>query len=383
MNTAAGNALEQLKTAMPELADEARTRAEEFEQLRKIPSDFVSKLQAAGVYRILVSENQGGLGGDLIDWFDMATSLAEADASTGWTCAHGAVTNALVANIADQKFVDSFFSDPNASAAWSNLPRVEVSEEDGGLRISGTWAFATGCTAATYVGGMLRSPKKSTDEKDRLVVALAPIEQATIDETWNPVGLAGTGSHDVVFDDVFVPWQRIFDWPDCTPTYGYSTAVFIPGIWFISICAGATHLGLARRAIDEARRDLGLKKDRFTKKPLLTKTAILVPLEEAEGLYFTCRAGMENALKAIWESGLRDQPLDSALSLRIRLAAMAAVHQCAAIVRSVYDDSGASVLSREGVLQRLYRDASCLTHHISVNRESFEITGRERLGFGP
>ena len=383
MNHPTGNALDQLQTAMPILADEARARAEEFEQLRKIPQDFVSKLQTAGVYRILVSEKQGGLGGDLIDWFDMATSLAEADASTGWTCAHGAVTNALVANIADQKFVDSFFSDPNANAAWSNLPRVEATEVDGGLCISGKWAFATGCTAATYVGGMLRFPKKSADEKDRLVVAFAPIEQATIDETWNPVGLAGTGSHDVVFDHVFVPWQRIFDWPDSTPTYGFPTAVFIPGTWFISICAGATHLGLARRAIDEARGDLGLKKDRFTNKPLLTKTAILVPLEEAEGLYFACRAGMENALKEVWESGLRGKPLDSALSLRIRLAAVTAVHQCAAIVRSVYDVSGASVLSRKGVLQRLYRDASCLTHHISVNRESFEITGRERLGFGP
>ena len=59
MNKPAGNALDQLKTAIPELADEARARAEEFEQLRKIPSDFVSKLQAAGVYRILVSESQG------------------------------------------------------------------------------------------------------------------------------------------------------------------------------------------------------------------------------------------------------------------------------------------------------------------------------------
>ena len=380
MNKPAGNALDQLKTAIPELADEARARAEEFEQLRKIPSDFVSKLQAAGVYRILVSESQGGLGGDLVDWLEMATSLAEADASTGWTCAHGAVTNALVANIADQKFVDSFFSDPNASAAWSNLPRVEATEVDGGLRISGRWTFATGCTAATYVGGMLPFPKKSADAEDRLVVALAPIEQATIDETWNPVGLAGTGSHDVVFDDVFVPWQRIFDWPDCAPTYGYPTAVFIPGIWFISICAGATHLGLARHAIDAARRDLSVKKDRFSNKPLLTNPAILAPLEEAEGLYFACRAGMENALKEVWESGLHGKPLNQALSLRIRLAAVTAVHQCTAIVRSVYDVSGASVISKKGVLQRLYRDASCLTHHISVNRKSFETTGIERLG---
>jgi alkylation response protein AidB-like acyl-CoA dehydrogenase len=377
------NALDQLRIAVPKLADEARVRAEEFEQSRKISLDFVSKLKAAGVYRILVSEEQGGLGGSLIDWFDMVTSLAEADASTGWTCAHGAVTNALVANIADQKFVDSLFSDPNASTAWSNLPRVETKEVSGGLRITGRWAFGTGCTAATYVGGMLPLPKKSDDGEDRVVVALAPIEQVTIDETWNPIGLAGTGSHDVVFNDVFVPWLHIFDWPDSKLTYSYPTAIFANSRWFISICAGATHLGLARRAIDEARKELGAKKDRITQEPLIANPAILVPLEEAEGLYFACRAGMEKALKEVWESALQGKPSNQTLDLRITLAAVTAVHQCTAIVRSVYDISGASVISRRGVLQRLYRDASCLTHHTAVNRKTVEAIGKIRNGLMP
>ena len=354
--------------------------AEEFERKRDISPDFVSKLKAAGVYRVLVSEKQGGLGGDLLDWFEMVTCLAEADASTGWTCAHGAVTNALVANIADQEFVASIFSDPNVSTAWSNLPLVKAREVEGGLRITGRWAFESGCTGATHVGGLLPLPTKAEDGGDRLVVALAPIEEATIDYTWDPVGLAGSGSHDVVFNEVFVPWQQIFDWPYSKPTYGYPTAVFSPGTWFISICAGATHIGLARRAIDEARRDLGAKKDRHTQQPLLAKPSIIIPLEEAEGLYYACRAGMEKALQEVWECGLQGRPLDKTLSLKIRLAAVTAVQQGSAIVRSVYDISGASVISRSGVLQRLYRDASCLTHHISVNRDSFEITGKVRHG---
>ncbi|MBN4046476.1 hypothetical protein JYU02_00590 [bacterium AH-315-P15] len=307
--------------------------------------------------------------------------MAEADASTGWACAHGAITNVLLANIADQNFVAFFFADPNASAAWSNLPRVKAKEVEGGLRITGRWGFETGCTAATYVGGMLPLPEKMGGEASRLVVALAPVGEAAIDETWDPIGRAGTGSHDVVFNDVFVPWERIFDWPDSKPSFGYPTAIFVAGTWFISICAAATHLGLARRAIDEAHKELGGKLDRFSGEPVLAKPAILGPLEEAEGLLFACRAGMETALREVWECGLGGKPLDKELGLKIRLAAVTAVHQCAGIVRSVYDVAGASAIRRTGVLQRLYRDASCLIHHISVNRDSFQATGEARCGF--
>lgn len=383
MNIATSNPLAELKNVLPTLADEASSRAEEFEQARQIAPDFADKLKDAGIYRILVAEAQGGLGGSLLDWFDMSTTLAEADASTGWTSAHGAICSALIANTADEKFVETFFSDPSGLAAWSNLPRVEAEEVEGGLKITGKWGFETGCTAATYVGGMLPLPNRPEGEPPHLVVALAPIEEAEIDKTWDPVGLAGTGSHDVVFDDVFVPWERIFDWPDSKPNYGYPTAVFIPGGWFISICAATTHLGLARRAIDEARNELDGKTDRFTRGPVLAKPAVQIPLEQAEGLLFACRAGMELALKEVWECGLRGEPLDQRLRINVHLAASTAVHQCAGIVRSVYDIAGASAIRRNGVLQRLYRDASCLTHHISVSDDSFEWIGRVRCGIDP
>jgi alkylation response protein AidB-like acyl-CoA dehydrogenase len=157
----------------------------------------------------------------------------------------------------------------------------------------------------------------------------------------------------------------------------------VPGGWIISICAAATHLGLARRAIDETRNELDGKIDRFTRGPVLAKPIIQIPLEEAEGLLFACRAGMALALKDAWESGLRGEPLSQELRINVHLAASTAVHQCEAIVRSVYDIAGASAIRRNGILQRLYRDASCLTHHISVSDGSFERIGRVRCGFDP
>ena len=265
-----------------------------------------------------------------------------------------------------------------SSVAWSNLPRVKVASEAGGVRIDGRWSFATGSANASYVGGMFDMPSADGASEVRKFVALAPIAEARIDLTWDPVGLAGTGSHDVVFENVLVPWDRIFEWPYSRPNVDLPTAVFVPGTWFISMCAAATHLGLARRTLDEVRNEVRGTKDRWTGLPLLEEQAVQRSLEEGEGLLYVCRAGVERSLSAIWACGQEGRPLNEALRIDARLACTTAVHQCAAIVRSAYGLAGAGATRRSGPLQRLLRDASCLIHHVSVAPKTFEETGAAR-----
>lgn len=368
-----------LRSALPDLAAEARARSREFEESRKLASNFVDKLKRAGAFKILVPADAGGLGGTLLEWLEIAIALAEADASTGWVSAHANICAGLIYASAEPRFRDEFFSNPAACAAWSNLPRVQVAEQPDGIRITGSWGFETGCTAATFVGGMVNlSP--SAEGSPRFVAALAPVSEATIEETWDPVGLAGTGSHDVHFRDVFVPWHRTFAWPAGRPRSPYPTAVFVPGAWFISMGAAATHLGLARRALEEARNELRGKTDRYTQRPLLEHPATQRGLEAAEGLWFACRAGMRETLGAMWETAMRGEPATAEVRIAARVAAVTATQRGAEIVRAAYDASGASAVRRAGVMQRLMREASCLTHHVSVNQASYEQTGRVRCG---
>lgn len=372
--------LRDLRSALPELAAEARARSNEFETRRSLTPDFADRLRRAGVFRILVPDDADGLGGSLPEWLEIVMTLAQADASTGWVSAHAGVCAGLIYASAEPRFRDEFFADPGACAAWSNLPRVKVKEQDDGIRITGSWGFESGCTAATYVGGMVLLSPPAEGAPPRMVAALAPVRDARIEETWDPVGLAGTGSHDVHFDDVFVPWYRTFPWPSGIPVSAYPAAIFVPGAWFIAICAAATHLGLARRALDEARNELRGKMDRYTQKPLLEHPATQRSLEAAEGLWLACRAGMREALSAMWESALRGERATADARVNVRVAAVTAVHRGAEIVRAAYDASGASAVRRAGVLQRLLREASCLTHHISANQLSYELTGRVRCG---
>ena len=377
---ATASSMHDLLAALPDLAAEARARSLEFEECRRLAPDFTDKLKRAGVFKLLIPADARGIAGSLSQWLEIIMTLAEADASTGWVSAHGSICAGLIYASAEPRFRDQFFADPGAYAAWSNLPRVKIKEQDDGIRIAGSWGFESGCTIATFVGGMVMLSPLAEGGPPRMVAALAPMSEAKIEETWDPVGLAGTGSHDVRFDDVFVPWHRTFPWPSGIPVSTYPAAVFVPGTWFIAIGAAATHLGLARRALDEARNELRGKTDRYTQKPLLEHPAIQRSLEAAEGLWFACRAGMREALAAMWESGLRGEPATADMRINARVAAVTAVHKGAEIVRMAYDASGASAVRRAGALQRLMREASCLTHHISANQVSYELTGRVRCG---
>ena len=148
---------------------------------------------------------------------------------------------------------------------------------------------------------MVALPPLAEGAPPRVVAALAPVGEATIEETWDPVGLAGTGSHDVHFDDVFVPWHRTFPWPAGIPVSAFPAAVFVPGTWFISHRRRRHPSRAGAPRLDEARNELRGKTDRYTQKPLLENPATQRSLEAAEGLWFACRAGMREALAAMWE----------------------------------------------------------------------------------
>jgi alkylation response protein AidB-like acyl-CoA dehydrogenase len=376
------HSLEELHLRLPELTAEARARGTEFEAARRIAPDFALRLKQAGVARLLVPKVAGGLGCSLPDWLEVMMKLAEADASTAWVSSHAGICSGLICASADARLRDELFADPMSCVSWSNLPRVKVQELSDGLQISGNWGFESGCTMASHVGGMVLLPPLQTGGPLRQVVALVPVEQATIVETWDPVGLGGTGSHDVRLDDVYVPRHRTFTWPAAAPASdaSYPACIFVPGIWFISNCAAATHLGLARRALDEARLEMRGKVERYSQQPLLQHPSTQRSLEAAEGLWWACRAGLREALRSAWDSALRGEPLSAEQRVNARVATVTAVHRSAEVVRMAYDAAGASAVRRSGVLQRLLREASCLTHHISVNLASYEQTGPVRSG---
>ena len=321
-----------------------------------------------------------GSADSLPQWLEIIMTLAEADASTGWVSAHGNICAGLIYASAEPRFRDEFFADPGAYAAWSNLPRVKVKEQDDGIRITGSWGFESGCTAATFVGGMVTLSPLAEGGPPRMVAALAPVSEAKIEETWDPVGLAGTGSHDVHFDDVFVPWHRTFPGLPAFPSrrirprfscrgHGSSRSAPPPLTWALRVERSM------RPATSCAARPTATRRGRCSStRP--HSAAWRQPKVSGSPVARACAKRWRRCGKA----ALRGEPATADMRINARVAAVTAVQRGAEIVRAAYDASGASAVRRAGALQRLMREASCLTHHISANQFSYELTGRVRCG---
>ena len=374
--------LKTLQAALPEICREVRRRGPEFETARKLPHDLTDRLKAVGAFRILYPQEFGGLGGSLVDWFDMGLALAEADASTCWAVMHGAGANAIVQSLADRGFAKDVLSDTNVCCAWSNSPTsMQVEKTPDGLRINARWAYVTGCTSATYVGGLI--PLSDDSGTIRPVAALVPVSWARIDDTWDAMGLSGTGSHDVILEGVTVPLRNIFRWPDGEAIGIFPWAICSPGIWFISTSATAVNLGLARRMLDQVRHELVGKKDRLSQQPMLSHPAIMRVLEKAEGSLHLAIAGMRSILSELWERGKTGKPLSASDRIMARNATAAGVHLGTDLARAIFDIAGTSAIRRGAGLERLFRDANCLSQHLSTSSFAFEFTGRVRGGFAP
>ncbi|MBA3773222.1 MAG: hypothetical protein H0X13_12275 [Ramlibacter sp.] len=112
--------------------------------------------------------------------------------------------------------------------------------------------------------------------------------------------------------------------------------------------------------LDETRRELSGKKDRYSQAPMLLHPAVLRVLEKAEGTLHLATTGMRTMLSDLWERAKTSKPLSESERIMARNATSAGVLLGTDLVRSVFDVSGTTAIRRNGQLERLFRDANCL-----------------------
>ena len=78
----------------------------------------------------------------------------------------------------------------------------------GGYRVTGRWAFNTGCLDAHWA--FLGAMQEGVDDSAGHMVVLVPYSELEIHDDWYVSGLVGTGSCTVSADDVLVPARTVF-----------------------------------------------------------------------------------------------------------------------------------------------------------------------------
>ena len=348
----------------------ARGMADQIDAGRRLPAELVGALRDSGLLRAGAPVEVDALELPAGTALRCAEEVARGDASAGW-CVSIAITASLLVAYLPPVSRDELFGDGRGVAAGVWAPQGKARRMSDGVVVSGRWAFCSGITHADvlFAGCVL---------DDRPAVVALPTEQLQVLDTWHTLGLRGTGSHDSVADEVFVPNERvlsIFDGPVIDrPLYRF------PPFGFFAACITAAAMGNARAAIDDFVDLAGTKKGVAASRTLAERSTIQVAVASAESSLEAARAGYYQAIDAAWQASQDGPSVPLEARTRLRLAATHGVRVSADVVRTMYDLAGGSAIYDGAPLQRRFRDAFTATAHFQVNEASRELPGRILLG---
>jgi alkylation response protein AidB-like acyl-CoA dehydrogenase len=238
--------------------------------------------------------------------FRVIEEISKVDGSVGWCTMIANGGCFFVSRLGAEVGRELFGRPPDARIAGSLRPEGRAYLVDGGYRVSGRWDFASGidharwllCTCTVMNGGGPRLDANGAPEVRHLLV---PAAAATIEDTWSVVGMCGTGSHDFIVDDVFVPTSRTFSFSEPPSGAGalYHPRLLLVVAWTDTV---ANALGMARGAI-EAFIELATSRG-STSTPTLLRNRPLVQarLAEAEAILGAARAYVIDAVGTAWDA---------------------------------------------------------------------------------
>jgi len=366
-------------TTTPDLLAEAQRlealideHAAEGDKEGRLSDPVVDALHDAGIFGMWVPKALGGSELDPVSSLKVIDQLVYADPSTGWvSMAAGLAIGTGGAYLGDQAVEEIFGGERFPVIAGQGTRPGTAVAQDGGHLLSGSWQFASGIKHSGFIHTL--GVVEGTGEPRIFVL---PVEQATLIDNWDVMGLRATGSIDYRIDDVFVP--AAYSHPAAVKTSQRGGSLFnIAVMGFAVLCHSGWACGIGRRLLDElaakARGGVGRTGG------LATSEAFHEQYARAEGTYRAARALIYETWRDVQATMDRGGMLDTRQHTMIRLALAHATWTCHEIAEFVYTVSG-TVALRAGTIQRLFRDMHAGTQHITSAPPVIRNTGRELAG---
>src|SRR5882757_6793634 len=367
MDTSTGM-IRDLSVETERVIEVVRAHQKELANSDELPEGVVRASLAAGLYRLCLPGELGGLRVPLADSVSVIERLSYADGSVGWCTTVANVSASLLAGI-DETHAREIAAEPDLLCIAGGFPAVGRGRLDGAnYQLTGRWSFASGCTTASWLlGGMLVAPAD-------------PAEQARIVPNWEVSGLRATGSHDVLVDAIDVPAGRT------TPLVGgprwSSDPIAAVPFFALGPLLGAVPLGIATRALDELL-ELARSKVRFGQaEPLLHDQRFQDGFTSARVRLAAARGYLLKQASEVWRTateGAVTPAAQAGATLALGLVAEAAMDA----VRFAHEAAGTASIRNDNVLSRCLNDTTVATRHVAFSPFARQNAGRLLLGMPP
>lgn len=369
-----------------ELLPLIRECADEAERERRLPKRLADAMAAAGLYRIAAPRSVGGGECDPRTQIETIETVAAADGAAGWTLMIGIENMGFLGAVLPLETATKLFSDPGLIVAGALNPLGRATPTDGGFRVSGQWPFASGCHNAGWFWGQCivmdgDEPAKSESGGAVLREALIPAGEFEILDTWKVSGLRGTGSHDVVARDVFVPTDHMTGvMAGGMQLRETGTLYRFPAFNRLAYNKVGVSTGIARAALDHFSKLASEKLPRGSRKLLRDKVSVQLAVAEAETQLRSARAFVFEAIDDVWRATEDGRPATDEQRVLVHLACSNAATASIRAVEIVHSAAGTTANFQDCPLDRCLRDVRVVPQHIMVSPQWNEVAGRVLLG---
>ena len=367
-----------------ELSTRARTlaaakfapRAATYDREAAFPTENYRDMADAGLLGICIPEDEGGAGADLKTYMMTAAEIGRYCGATAltfnmhvssclWTgdlldrldlpaetrAQHHAMRRMHYRRILDDgKIYAQPFSEGGAAAAGFKAFGTTALKVDGGWRITGKKIFASLSGHADYYGALctaLMAPDDAPSRRSTMYIAVpADAEGVRVEGEWDPLGMRGTVSRTLIFEDVFVP-----DDGQLMPLGVYPEAARRWPHMFMTLTP--TYMGISQAAYDftvaylrgEVPGTPPVKRRMYPTKQLAVADMRLM-LEQTKSIWF--QAISEARPDPSRESLMRAWAAQHSVMENANKLAQLAIRTC-----------GGQSMLRSLPLERLYRDSRC------------------------
>lgn len=382
----AGRAMRDPLERVAALAPLLAASADEIERERRLPEPLLAALHEAAMFRLLLPRPLGGAEIDPPTFVRVIEEIAKIDASTAWCLCQNDGCSMVAAFLSPDAAREIFARDPKAVLAWGPGPNARAVATEGGYRVSGSFAFASGGRHATWLGAQCPVYEKeggqrlAADGTPVVRTLLFPAEKAPMSDIWHVIGLRGTASDSYSVSDLFVPEAHAVARDDQSERKYRGALYALPSNSIFACGFACVALGLARSLLDSFLALAHEKTPRGHRLKLRESAVVQSDLGLAEARLRGARMYLLGTLAEVWSAVERANAVTLDQRMAIRLAATHTIQEAVKAADAAYHAAGATAIFESGPFERRFRDIHTVAQQLQGRRAHFETVGKHMLG---
>lgn len=329
---------------------------------RHLAPEVVDALADAELFSMFTSARFGGLGADAQTISAVLQAVARSCGSAAWVTMITNGGNFYATRFPDVALSDVYTDNPGARLAAVTSMDCTFEPTDGGYIVTGRWPYSSGITHDHWaVLG------------NATLQGIISCNDMTIEETWDTVGMRGTGSHTAVLDHVFVPEHRVLPMAQimgygmCTDPDAPAELRLAPLETSLLILASVV-VGLGQRACEIIAQ--GAPKRFVIMSPYQNAAESPVyraVLGECLMRVETARLHLAESARVLDDAAIRGEMPSDHVLIRTRANICHAVRSVTTALDDIMYLGGAGAFASSSPLQQVWRDANTGARHGVLN----------------